>query len=212
VKTRKYPDLRSRKGLLGLPSIAFLDAEGTVLVNVPVDRRSVDGFAEVGARAREYVRLRAASARGEVAAQAAFLLMQLEERQVDLADATRRRQAWTDARRAIDRELLAAIDRRVVDLRIETAVRVAGQKERHTLGPRFLRQLREGPRPSAHVSRGFWFAILEWAERERDVAAFRAGYEGMKGALAVTDPGEPWVENLLARYRAKLDELRREKR
>ena len=90
VPGRKYPKLREKKGLSGLPSIAFLDQTGEVLVRVSSKLRTVKGFAEIGRRAREYVRLRTLSKSGDSPASARFLKMQLEERQVDLATAQKR--------------------------------------------------------------------------------------------------------------------------
>ena len=69
--------------------------------------------------------------------------------------------------------------------------------------------LRDGPHPGPEVSRGFWFAILEWAEHEENARVFGEALTGMRDALAVTDPGKPWVTPLLERYQQKLAELRR---
>jgi hypothetical protein len=197
--------LREARQLSGYPSVAWLDGAGDVVMPVPYQDRTVAGFRRSLARAQEYVRLRAASADGDTEATVRFLHMQLQEHQVDHATALRRRAALeTD-----DAELLAAIDQLLVDLGIGEEIRAAGQQGRHRLGPRFLAMLEDGPRPSPQVSRGFWYAILEWAERERDAAAFRRGLDAFRTALRTTDPDAPWVGPLLARYEAQLRELER---
>ena len=201
----KNPDLRNEKKLTGLPSLAFLDADGNVLVTVPFDERTVAGVLQHGRRAEEYVRLRAAVAAGETKAGAPFLLLQLEEGQLELGAAT----AFRERLSAIaDAALREDIDARLVDLRIATELRAVGQAERHTLGKAFYAQLKNGPKPSLRVSRGFHYAMLEWAEREGDAVAFCGALDDMARVLAITDPGKPWVEPLLERYRATLAGLR----
>ncbi len=196
--------MREQKGLRGLPSLAFLDAEGSVLVTVPADERTVAGLLRCGRRAEQYVALRDAVAKGDADATAPFLLLQLEEAQLDLPSATKRReQLGTIA----DAALRLAIDSRLVDLGIATELRAVAQDERHTLGKRFYAILCSGPKPSVRVSRGFHFAMLEWAERERDAVVFRAALDDLTTVVTITDGGKPWVEPLLARYRATLARL-----
>lgn len=202
----KYGRLRQDKGLVGLPSLAFLDADGEVLVQVPVRERTVEGFQRTLRRSQEYVRLRAAAAAGDHDAAARFLLMQLEEHRLADSDARARRAALDPK---LEPELLARIDLLLLDLEVSAAVQKAGQTGRSALGPRFLAMLRDGPRPSPHVTRGFWFAILEWAERERDAEAFAEGLAGMGRALRVTDPDATWVPGLLGRYEDTLAKLRK---
>lgn len=203
----REPGLREAKGLVGLPSLAFLDAEGDVLITVPFAERTIDGLRHRHERARDYLRLRAAAADDPVAA-GRFLRMQLEEGQLGAESAHARRRALPAD---LDADLLAAIDLSLLDLDVSAALAAAGQQGRHELGPRFLRMLREGPRPSARVSRGFWYAMLEWAERARDCDAFAEALDGMQRALEVTDRGAAWVEPLLERYRKQLAAMRRQR-
>ncbi len=205
VAGRPHATLRKDKGLLGLPSIAFLDAEGRVLLHVPSDARTVEGFRHTGARAQEYVALRKATADGDDKATTKFLIMQLEERQVLLADA-RARDAELERVTLHQRERL---DELLLNLQISTMARAAGgdPAKRRATGKRFLQMLKDGPRPNAHVSRGFWFFILEHAETETDVRSFKLALNGMRKALAISDPGKPWVKNLLKRYERILSRL-----
>jgi len=175
-----------------------------VLVTVPYDQHTVPALLQQGLRAEGYVALRAAVAAGDAKAGAPFLLLQLEEAQLDLAGAT----AIREKLGAIaDAELCFAIDARLVDLRISTDLRSVGQAERHTLGKQFFAMLQNGRKPSLRVSRGFHYAMLEWAERQHDAVAFRTALDDMTRVLAITDPGKPWVEPLLTRYRTTLSEL-----
>jgi hypothetical protein len=208
VAGSKNQDLRTQKKLMGLPSLAFLDADGVVLVTVPFDERTVAGVLQYGRRAEEYVRLRTAVAAGDADARAPFLRLQLEEGHLELAAAiATRERIGTIA----DADLRAAIDAMLVDLRIGTELRAVGQKERYTLGKRFYAILQAGPQPSVRVSRGFHYAMLEWAERERDVVAFGAALADFTRVLAITDPGKPWVEPMLERYRATLAGLEKDR-
>lgn len=210
VKGRPHATLRKDKGLLGLPSLAFLDAEGQVLIRVPPDARSVEGFWRTGARARKYVALRKAAAAGDDKATTEFLIMQLEERQVLLTDG-RARDAKLEKVTPSQRKHLDAL---LLNLEISTAARAAGRdpEKRRATGKRFLKMLKDGPRPNAHVSRGFWFFILEHAEAEKDIQSFELALNGMRKALAVTDPGKPWVKNLLKRYEKILSRLKADRK
>lgn len=205
AKSWKYGELRAEKKLLGLPSIAFLDADGTALVVVPSGGRTVEGFRRHGERAREYVRLRETSANGDRKAAAHFLRMQLEERQVSLAAAKRRRKAVEEV---IDEKTAKVLDRMILHLQISTELRAKGQKGRAELGPRFWKMWKDGPNPGPRVGRGYWYAILEWAEREKKADMFAEALEAMRQSLAVTDPDATWVPNLLERYQNKLEQLR----
>ena len=187
-----------------MPSLAFLDAEGDVLVVVPFDARTVHGVLQAGRRAERYVALRAAVAAGDAKAKAPFLCMQLEEHQLELPAAVAARAKLAPDE---DAKVLAAIDTMIVDLRIATELRAVGQRDRHTLGKQFYEQLRHGPKPSVHASRGFHYAMLEWAERERDTAVFRAALDDFTRVLAITDPDSAWVAPMLDGYRATLKTL-----
>ncbi len=208
AKAARDQGLRKEKGLTGLPGLVFLDADGDVLVRVPYDKVSVKGISATGDRALRYIDLRARAARGEDDARAAFLQMQLEERQIDLKPATAEFaeiEVMSDAQRAVLEELL-------LSLRISTELRAAGQKGRRKLGPKYWAMWRDGPRPGASVSRGYWYAILEWAEHDRKLDVFAAAIAEFEAVLKVSDPGATWVRPLLDRYEKRLAELRRESR
>ncbi|MCB9882098.1 MAG: hypothetical protein H6834_09930 [Planctomycetes bacterium] len=205
LEDRTYNRLREDKKLLGLPSLAFLDAEGNVLVQVPFDRRTIAGLESTGRRARDYVRYRAAWEKGTSRERAMFLRMQLEERQLSLEEARAKRRAIGTLD---DTELEDALDRLLLHLQISSELAQAGQERRYTLGARFWDMHVNGPRPGPEVSRGYWFAILEWAEREKDAAIFERALDGFRAALEITDPGKPWVAPLLERYDATLRSLK----
>ncbi len=175
-----------------------------MLVTVPWNDRTEEGLRRHLQRARDHVTWRMAGPDDKGAA-ARLLLLRLEEGQLEQAAALA---MATAAAPIADPELRGAIDARLVDLDVSTRLRVVGQKDRHTLGPAFLRILRQGPKPSVHVSRGLYYAVLEWAEKEGDVAAFGEGLTAMEQALQATDPDAPWVAPLLDRYRATLVRLR----
>ncbi len=204
---KTWPDhgLREAKKLQGIPSTAFLDPDGVVLIKVRYDRRrSVAGIAKAGERAKRYIELRTKSVSDDKA-RIAFFIMQLEERQLDLKTATKTYAALKDLP-GEQRELL---DTHLLDLRISTELRANGQAGRKTLGEAYWNMWRKGPRPSVKVSRGYWYAILEWAKHERDLEVFEQAIEAFGAQLEITDKGEAWVAPLLARYKKQLAELRR---
>ncbi|MBK8098705.1 MAG: hypothetical protein IPK26_16455 [Planctomycetes bacterium] len=201
---RKHGELRAQKQLPGLPSLAFLDAEGQVLVKVPFDQFTIEGLDASSRRAQRYVDLRADVAAGKADPAAPLLLLRLEEGQLELPAAQAERERIGVI---ANKELQTAIDTRLVDLRIATALRAAGQAERHRLGPEFFAMLRDGPKPSAHASRGFHYAMLEWAELQGDAAAFRMALDDLTRVLTITDAGKAWVEPLLQRYQKTLTRL-----
>ena len=219
VPGRPQGALRAELGLVGLPSMAFLDPDGAVLVQVPHDARTVDGLRAAGARATRYVELRA-SAPKDVHAAAAFLRMQFEERQLTLEEGAAR---WANLRERcgaqeaeLDAQLAAHLEARLLDLRIQArlAATRAGQPAGgidmaayRAAGKDFLQRLREGPHPTPYVSRGYWYAMLEYAESASDAAAFREVLDAFTAALAVTAPDATWVPPLLERYRATLRAL-----
>jgi hypothetical protein len=205
VPDRPYPKLRTDKGLMGQPSVAFLDAAGDVVVAVP-GPHSLERFQRYAERARELAELRRKAAAGDARAQAALLIAQLEERQLDTATAEARRKALadeTDAERARLDELL--FDRRLAD-----RVRTAGtdRDARRRLGREFQALLEAGRRPSPHVTRGFWFVILEHAEASADARVYADALDGLRRNLAATDPGAPWADKLLDGYATTLARLR----
>ena len=65
-------------------------------------------------------------------------------------------------------KLATILDRQIFHLRINDRDSAPkGRKGRHELGARYYAMWTKGPKPGLDVSRGFWYAILEWAERER---------------------------------------------
>lgn len=206
VEGRKHPDLRREKKLQGLPSLAFLDQEGRVLIKVPHRQRTIPGLRKAADRAVEYLRLRTQSAGADAKprAKALFLRMQLQERQLPLAEAMRARKGLE-----VDKALLAELDLLILHLSIQDRLRRVGQKGRADLGPAFWKMWTEGPKPGPRVGRGFWYAILEWAERDRKVDVFAKALESFRASLGVTDPEASWVPGLLQRYQTKLAALRK---
>ena len=205
AKGRKHGALRAQKKLQGIPSIAFLDAEGRVLVKLR-DRATVwRQFETLGRLAEHYVRCRDGAAKGNPQHKARFLQLQMAERQLTLAAALKIR---GEVAATLDKRMAKILDTGILHLRISEELRAKGQKRRYELGPRFYRMWIEGPKPAVWVSRGYWFAILEWAEREKKAAEYAVAVEGLRLSIRYTDPGATWAPKLLSRYEAKLDELR----
>lgn len=206
AKAAKHQGLGKQKGLQGLPSIAFFTADGEVVVQVPPAVHTVARFAHYAERAQQLLRWRAAAAKGDARAAAALLVAQLEERQLDRAAAEAARGKLADETPS-ER---ARLDELLLDLRIGEELLAAGQDaaSRRGLGKRYLAMLATGPRPSAQVSRGFWFVMLEHAEAVGDADGFAVGLEGLRGNVERTANGAEWGTRLLAEYEAKRARLR----
>jgi hypothetical protein len=179
---------------------------------VPFKQRTIPGLHKSAERAREYLRLRAASAKDDPKAKALFLRMQLQERQLDLSTALKKR-SGLEARPS----LLADLDLLILHLRIRTRIQTHLErsplaeraKRRAELGPEFWKLWTDGPKPGPRVGRGYWFAILEWAESEKKVDVYAKALEALRVSLDVTDPDATWVPGLLRRYEARLTALRK---
>jgi hypothetical protein len=209
AKAARHKGLGKQKGVTGLPGIAFFTADGEVVVQIPASAHSVAQFEHYERRARQLLQWRAAAAKGDARAAAALLVAQLEERQLDRAAAMAQRNKLhdeTDAERA-------RLDELLLDLRIgEQLMPVQGDTAaRQQLGAKFLAMLAAGSRPSADVSRGFWFVILEHCEEAGDVDGFRIGLEGLRVNVARTSGGAEWGTKMLAGYEQKLEQLRARK-
>ena len=209
AKAAKHQGLAKRKGVTGLPGIAFLDAAGEVIVQVPPAVHSLARFEHYAQRARQFLQLRAAAAAGDPRAAAALLIAQVEERQLDHAAATRRR-GQLAGETAAER---ARLDELLLDLRLSTAITAAGSDTaaRRELGRQYLALLATDSRPSPAVSRGFWFVILEHCEAAGDVEGFAVGLAGLRRNVELTSGGAEWGTRLLAEHEAKLARLRARK-
>lgn len=206
AKAAKHKGLGKQLGVTGLPGLAFLTADGEVVVKIPASLHSVAQFEQYGARARQLLAWRAAAANGDARAAASLLIAQLEERQLDLAAAELRRRQLpgeTGAERARLDELL--LDRRIEAEMQPVHSDLAGRRR---LGAKYLAMLRDGPRPSADVTRGFWFVILEHCEAVGDADGFAEALAGLRGNVQRTAGGAEWGQKLVAGYEAKLQRLR----
>jgi hypothetical protein len=209
AKAAKHQGLAKEKGFLGAPSIAFLEPDGTVIVQVPPSEHSVAQFEHYGQRARQLLRWRAAAKQGDARAAAALLIAQLEERQLQRPAAEARRARLTDEtgdeRRRLDELLL--------DLRIGEELTAVHDNlpARQELGARYLVMLAAGTRPSDSVSRGFWFVILERSEAAGDATGFATGLAGLRRNVELTSGGAAWGGKMLAEYEEKLARLKARK-
>jgi hypothetical protein len=205
AKAAKHKGLGKQKGVVGLPGIAFFDGNGDLVVAVPPSEHSVAQFRDCGKRALQMLQWRDAAVRGEPRAAVAWLVAQLEERQLARAAALARRGQLHDETPA-ER---VRLDELLLDLRIgEELSAVHGDSQRRRdLGKQYLAMLATGPRPSPAVSRGFWFVILEHCEAAGDARGFTTGLEGLRRNVERTARGAEWGVTLLSGYEAKLAKL-----
>lgn len=210
AKSNRHPGLGKKLGVSGLPGIAFLTAEGEVVVQVPASVHSVAQFEHYAQRARQLLQWRAAAKDGDARAAVSLLIAQLEERQLDRAAATARR-GTLHGETAAEK---ARLDELLLDLRLQEELQAVHDDAaaRRALGGKYLAMLAAGQKPSPAVSRGFWFVILEHSEAAGDVDGFGVGLEGLRQDVARTAAGAEWGTRMLADYEAKLVRLRARKR
>ena len=193
-------------GLTGAPRIGFFAADGQLLLEVPPAVHTVARFASFAAQTRELLALRAGAAHGDPRAQAGLLIFGIEHRQVTHRAALTERARLQDETPA-ERQRLDGL---LLDMDIGERILAAGQDraKRRQVGGEFLAMLRAGTRPTADVTRGFWFVILEHAEAQRDAPAYETALAGLRSQLMRTDPDATWARTLLESHTQVLERLR----
>ncbi|GEM_PF-4425336 len=179
VEDEPYPNLLKEKGGTGFPTLMFMDAEGKVLA-VHRGPRSLEGFTKSAEKAREYLRLREAAAKGDGKARVRLLLLDLEMGGFDPKDARDRLDALGDSMSEEDRE---KAEQKIVDKE------VAGELNRR------LRALRGKPRTE----------IMK-AYRETVVDLFRKGMvpSDRSGIGYMVQLGSAALESGDAKFREKV--------
>lgn len=145
--------------------------------------REVAAFAATAAKAQRYVELRAV-ADPTPAQKVELLVTELEMGKLDLAAAQARKAALTGLTPEQEAQLSTALtDLEVMDILKNTPPPAQGQeaKVKGELGARFHEMLQAGKRPSGDQPyQAFYGLIMDWAEQQKDVAAFEQALGAMR--------------------------------
>jgi hypothetical protein len=150
-----------------------MDEKGDVLAQHQ-GPRTVDGFKATVGKAQKYVDLKKVAS-PTPAQKLELFQIELEMGKLDLATARARKAELT----GLTPEQEAKLSGALTDLEVMDALKSAQPKPgqeaalRAELGGRFHAMLQEGRRPTSdQVVEPFYSLILDWAEKEKNVAAF----------------------------------------
>jgi hypothetical protein len=159
-----------------------MDAEGEVLAEHD-GPREVAAFKQTAAKAQRYLELRAV-ADPTPAQKLDLFVAELEMGKLDLAAAKARKATLGTLTPEQEARISTALcDLEVMDILEKTQQPAPGEetKLRAELGKRFHDMLQAGQRPSGDQPfQAFWGLIMDWAEQEKNVAAFEEALGAMR--------------------------------
>ena len=203
VPGEPYPDLFQQKGGKGFPHLAFLDAEGEVLL-AHSGARTVEKFRRTAEKVQAYRALQRKAAGGDKAAGFDLLVAGLEMGRVTFEEGQKEVAAsgdLTPERKAALVPALAAAEVRSVvatlDSKDEAACLAAGKH--------FLDMKLAGRIPTGEVdSQPFWVRMMNYAAHEKNPALFEEGLVALKTLLG----DNPQAKAFFVKRQAQLDALK----
>lgn len=196
IADRPHENLLQEKGFGGFPSLAFMDAEGTVLAQPR--GRSVEAFDTTLSALERYDDLKTRIDGGEEGLEAEMLLVEHTLGKVEAADFESRAQALE---KVTDKQQ-AQIDQILVNNEISRLSGLTRQGEAgvEQAAKGMLKLLEEGKRPTKEVSSAapFWMTIGRYGEQSLDASLLRKAAAGMKEYL----PGEARAIEIADGYEA----------
>ena len=195
----KYPRLLEEKGFTGVPSLCFMDADGTV-VGQPT--RSVRAFAAMHALAKRLLALRAAGAAATPAEQQERFLVEL---QLDLIPGDRIQAQASAWRLGVAEQALVA--QKLVDVEV-AAIMQDLRRVRYddasfdAARARVFAMAKAGRTPSATTSGQFWQLVLEQASRQRDGELAQQAFAALRARYA--DEPSSWLDYRMQDWQQQL--------
>jgi len=191
TKVEGDPDqeLFYEKGCLGFPTLAVLDADGTLLAKHQKER-NVEGFEATMAGARAFQDTLKKAAGGDAAAKTAVLEKQIEWGSISHADATK---ALAGAN--LDSERKAKLEQGLLGLEFNEARR---EKDPAAMYAK-LEAMRAGnriPKDARGGTIGFWNSLVMAAERTGDIAKLKAAAEHARKELAGNENAKRFLDSL----------------
>ncbi len=185
VPTDPHQDLLQEKGGRGFPFLVFLDAEGSVLGKVQ-GARTVEGFRESGEKVASFMALKRKAEGGDKVAGVDYLVSQIELGMIE-GDAV---EGKVQALGELTPEQHAKLHPLLNDVQIHAIMKGVNPQDREAVlgaGKRFLEMMQAGKLPHGkQESQFFWRFIMEYAEKQKDAAAYEAGLDGFRKLVGDT--------------------------
>lgn len=180
---QKHQDLLRQMGGEAVPMLVFLDAEGTVLVRHG-SGRTADAIDASGAKARDFLELKAQAEKAGPSAKIDFILVRLELGHIKLGEAElriRESGGTPDARQQ------KRLDGLKANAEVEAILRPVRSDEAKIEAARLCYERRKAGReaPSSEPWQGaYWNLLLDHAERVKDAAVFEEALRFLKSKYA----------------------------
>lgn len=206
VEADKHQDLLEKKGGQGFPHIVFMDAEGRVLAEHQ-GARDAEGFAATGAKARNFLALKAKAEGGDAGAKIDFLMAQLELGQVGEAEAGEQLKKLGKLTAEQEKKFAAlmsgaAVKAVMAEVNDEASALAAGRK--------FLEMKKAGrPEPLGEGEvQPYWILMMRVAEEDKDAAVYEEALTALKARFG----GLPQAQGFFKNAENTLKKLKEEKK
>ncbi|MDP6962957.1 MAG: hypothetical protein QGF46_02205 [Planctomycetota bacterium] len=198
--------LSRRYGIRGFPTLMILDNTGKKAAtpggrNLAAFDVSLNALSELSS-------LNERKENGEVGLEASILLAELRLGQVELKDATKRREALKKPKEFDSEQWeadLVEVDALLFNLKVADMFQNAGRDrdKQAELSEKLYQFAKDGKFASGDMTYGYWSMVMEVARKKKDADIFRKGYE----ALYNMYKDEPRAEKFLQELKDELDAM-----
>ena len=173
VEGEHYPHLLREKGFVSFPSLAFMDADGRVMVRAP--QRDVASLAAVRARLGELADLRDLAAEGDEQASRRLFLCEIELDLLTAEQIHERRKKFE-----LDEEEAERVEQALVDLEVRAMRSKGRQLGSDAAGKRLAEMARQGRAPSTDSAQFFWQMTLNWCAKIGDAELAQRAFDELE--------------------------------
>jgi len=186
-------DVFHEKGCTFFPTMAVLDADGTLLAKNP-EKRDVPGLEALVASAREFQGTLKKAAGGDAAARLAVLEKQIEWGSIPSAEGKKAVAEMTN----LDADRKEKLERGLLAIEFNEAGREKDHAKRHAKleAMRVANRIPVDPRSG---SMRFWTSLVSSAEQAGDAAKMRVAIEHAAKALEGTENAQRMLDQMKAR-------------
>ena len=180
IEGEPYPKLLRQKGGTGFPTLAFLDADGDLLVKYS-GARDVDGFSATGEKVRAYLELATHAQQGEQGADLDLFVAGITLGKFKLANARTKARAFQDLSAEQTKRLQGAL----LNLELIEGYRASYRDKEAAvrLGAQWFAMAKDDRLPTDPVAeRYFWTLIERYGVSQGDIKAKRMAKAALKKA------------------------------
>lgn len=203
IQGEKDGDLLQRKGGLGFPHIAYLDAGGDVIA-VHEKEREAEAFSKTGLKARAFLTLKAKADKGDASVKVEYFIARLDLGRIKEGEAEKElRELGT-----LTKEQQAKVDAILLETVVRETLESLKDKEGQIAAGRKFHEMRKAGKALPETSEDFgsyWDTIMAYAESEKDVALFEEALRTLKEKYA----HHPQAMDHLKDCEKRLDEIRK---